>query len=75
MNNEASLSISLTRDEALVLLEIFGDFRDEAAIVVKDQAERRALWNLTCLLEKAIPDIFSSNYRELVEGAKRNLSY
>jgi hypothetical protein len=75
MNNEGSLSIPLTRDEALVLLEVFGDFGDEAVIPVKDQAERRALWNLTALLEKALAEVFSSNYRELVESGKRNLSY
>lgn len=74
MTDQSSLSITLTRDEALVLLEMLGDFRDEPVVTVKDQAERRALLNLTCLLEKAVPEVFSPNYGELVEIAKRNLS-
>ena len=74
MTDEGALSIRLTKDEALVLLEIIGDFRDESAIQVRDQAERHALWNLSALLEKAIPEIFAPNYRELVKAAKKNLS-
>lgn len=74
MTDQSSLSITLTRDEALVLLEMLGDFRDEPVVTVKDQAKRRALLNLTCLLEKAVPEVFSPNYGELVEIAKRNLS-
>ncbi len=73
--NQGSLSITLTRDEALVLLEILGDFRDEPVVTVRDQAERHALWKLTCLLEKAVPEVFSPNYGELVEIAKKNLSH
>lgn len=75
MASQDSLSITLTRDEALVLLELLGDFHDEPALPVRDQAERRVLWNLTCLLEKAVPDVFNPKYGELVEIAKKNLSW
>jgi hypothetical protein len=75
MTNQGSISITLARDEALVLLEMLADFRDELVVTVRDQAERRALWNLTCLLEKALPEALSPKYRELVEIAKKNLSH
>jgi len=75
MANQDSFSITLTQDEALVLLEMFADFGDQQAIVIRDQAERRALWNLGCLLEKAVPHTLSPGYGELVKIARTNLSY
>jgi hypothetical protein len=59
MSTQDSLSIALTRDEALVLLEMLGDFGDLPSLPVRDQAERRALWNLACILEKAVPEVSS----------------
>jgi len=68
--------ISLTQDEALVLFEWLSrideqtnDFRD----LVEDQAEQRALWNLSCLLERELVQPFSANYAELVEQARSRL--
>ena len=50
---EDEVAIVLSRDEALVLFDWLNrtdaqhnDLRD----IVEDQAEQRALWNLTCLL-------------------------
>lgn len=74
MVTQDSVSITLTKDEALVLLELVDDFRDEPSLAVRDQAERHALWNLACLLQKAVPEVFSPNYKELVEIARKNLS-
>jgi hypothetical protein len=75
MTNPGMLSIALTRDEALILLDMLADFRGEAVLPVRDLAERQVLWNLTCLLEKAVPEVMTTNYRELVELAKTNLSH
>jgi len=75
MTNPDSLSITLSRDEALILLDMLADFRDEAVLPVTSQAERRALWNLTCLLEKVVPEAVGTNYRELVKIATKNLSH
>jgi hypothetical protein len=41
--------------------------------LVEDQAERRALWNLTALLERVLVEPFSAQYRELVEQARERL--
>jgi hypothetical protein len=79
MTSEDSITITLTKDEALVLLEMSGDFRDRshnpAVLPLRDQAERRALWNLACVLEKSVPEVFGRKYRELVEMARKNLSH
>jgi hypothetical protein len=60
-------------DEALVLFEwlsrtdeLTSDFGD----LVEDQAEQRALWNLTCLLERVLIEPFQPEYQELVEQAR-----
>ena len=74
MDSGDSLVVVMTHDAALVLLEMFADLRDEASVPIRDQAERRALWNLVCSIEKVLPEIFSSNYAERVEIAKKNLS-
>jgi phosphoribosylaminoimidazole carboxylase (NCAIR synthetase) len=47
----------MTHVEALVLLEMFADFRNEVSVPVRDQAERRALWNLVCNIEKVLPEV------------------
>jgi hypothetical protein len=75
MDSQGSLSITLTKDEALVLFELMDDFLDEPSLAVRDQAERRAIWNLAGRLRKAVPEVFSPNYKELVEIARKNLSW
>ena len=69
------MSITLTKDEALVLLELVDDFRDEPSLAVRDQAERHALWKLSGHLRKGVPEVFNPNYKELVEIARKNLSW
>lgn len=63
-------------DEALVLFEwltrtdrLTNDFGD----LVEDQAEQRALWNLTCLLERELVEPLSPVYQELVGRARDRL--
>lgn len=75
MDSQNSVSITLTKDEALVLFELMDDFLDEPSLAVRDQAERRALWNLAGRLRKSVPEVFSPNYKELVEIARKNLSW
>lgn len=68
--------LRLSRDEALVLFEWLyrndvttNDFAD----LVEDQAEQRALWNLTCLLERELVEPFPPQYAELIEQARAGL--
>ncbi|MCM0674845.1 hypothetical protein NCC78_09095 [Micromonospora phytophila] len=68
--------VRLSHDEALVLFEwlsrtdeLTNDFGD----LVEDQAEQRALWNLTCLLERVLVEPVRSEHRELVEQARSRL--
>ncbi|TDC44969.1 hypothetical protein E1258_31000 [Micromonospora sp. KC207] len=73
---EREVVVRLSHDEALVLFqwlnrtdERTSDFAD----LVEDQAEQRVLWNLTCLLERELPEPVSSGYRELNDQARTRL--
>jgi hypothetical protein len=68
--------ITLTRDEALVLFECLSrtDSRtNDLGDLAEDQAEQRALWNLTCLLERVLAEPLSPNYTELLGAARSRL--
>jgi len=68
-----SVRLELTGDEALVLFEFLARFDDEGTLAVQDQAEERALWNLHCLLQKQLVDIFHPEYKALVAAARDRL--
>ena len=55
------IDIALTKDEALVLFEFLSRYAETDRLNIEDSAEQQALWNLTCLLEKALTEPFSSN--------------
>jgi hypothetical protein len=50
--NEKEVTIRLTFAEAVVLDELLRRYSDTDILAIDDQAEQRALWNLTCLLER-----------------------
>lgn len=64
------VTLSLTKAEALVLFDLVFDFRDQAALAIRDDAEKIALWNLTCLLEKALVEPFREDYDSLLAKAR-----
>jgi hypothetical protein len=67
------VNIKLTKDEALVLFEFLSRFSDEDSLTIEDQAEQRALWNLTCLFEKALSEPFSNGWAHIIQGARNRL--
>lgn len=73
MANEDLVRIELTSDEALVLFEFLQRFSESDKLVLEDQAEQRALWNLTCILEKELAQPFAVNYGELLSQARDRL--
>lgn len=69
MTDEVSLGLS--RDEALVLLEwLARTGAGEQPAAFEDQAEQRVLWDLEAVLEKHLVEPFKSDYRELLEAAR-----
>ncbi|WP_127559257.1 hypothetical protein [Saccharospirillum alexandrii] len=67
------VEIRLTKDEALVLFEFLSRFSNEDKLSIQDQAEARALWNLTCVFEKTLAEPFSVDWNEIVERARDRL--
>ncbi|WP_205679059.1 hypothetical protein [Aquisphaera insulae] len=65
--------LQLTHDEALVLFEFLTRFQDEDSLVIRNQAEQRALWNLQALLETSLVDPFKPDYEALVVAARDRL--
>lgn len=59
--------ISLTGDEALVLFDLLHRWEDDEQVSSpQHQAEQVALWNLSALLERAVPEALDPRYTELI---------
>ncbi len=67
------ITVELTEDEALVLLDYLTRSSKSGREGVEDQAAQRALWNLEAVLEKALPAVVDPNYTELVAKARDRL--
>ncbi|MFI7425894.1 hypothetical protein ACIBPB_02790 [Micromonospora sp. NPDC049836] len=73
---EDEVVLRLSRDEALVLFEWLyrtDETTNDFADLVEDQAEQRALWNLTCPLERELVEPFSPQYAGRVEQSRARL--
>lgn len=73
---EREVVVRLSHDEALVLFEWLSrtdERTSDFADLIEDQAEQRALWNLTALLERELVDPVQAEYRTLVDEARSRL--
>jgi len=71
---DEDVRINLTLDEALVLDDLLQGLGDQGVLPIVHPSQRRALWNLACLLESALVAPFKPDYRERLDAAKRNLT-
>jgi hypothetical protein len=80
-----AVAISLPKGTWLVLFEYLahsydvwhGDAQksdDTFVLLDPDAGERTALWHLEGAIEGALPEIFASNYSELISEAKQRLT-
>ena len=74
METKETTTIVLSRDEALVLDDLLSTLFDQPAVQIAHPAQRRALWNLACLIEKELVETFQPDYKERLEIAKKNLT-
>jgi hypothetical protein len=70
---EEQVVIELSKPEALVLFELLSRFTDSDRLEIEDRAEERVLWNVQCLLERALVEPFEPDYRELLSEARNRL--
>lgn len=70
---EHKIEISLKKDEAIVLFEFLSRFSRTDLLQIEHQAEERALWDLTCSLEKKLSEPFSGDYSKILKSARERL--
>jgi hypothetical protein len=71
--NLFDVQITITANEAIVLFEILQRFSNTDKLVIEDQAEERALWNLCCVFEKNLLASFDKEYTGLLQEARDRL--
>jgi len=71
--SEEKVTVSLTKEEALVLFEVLSRFTETDKLSIEDQAEERALWNLTAIFERELAEPFAKNYDAILEQARSKL--
>lgn len=72
-SDQDKVTVKLSQAEALVLFEFCSRFTEQETLAMEDQAEERALWNLTAALEKILLEPFLPDYDERVEEARKKL--
>jgi hypothetical protein len=70
---EETVTLPLTPDEALVLFDFLPRFDATDTLSIDDPAEQRALWNLSCLLERELTGPFLPDYDKRLAAAHERL--
>lgn len=70
VSREDAVTIQLTGDEALVLLDWVGRFNENGDGTFLDHAEQRVLWRVEGSLEQVLVAPFAGNYLELLSQAR-----
>jgi len=67
-----TVTLTVGKDEALVLFELLADFHEQATLPI-DNGARAALWRLGATLEKCLVEPFYPDYLEILADAKKRL--
>jgi hypothetical protein len=70
---DETVTLTISKDEALILFVLLVDFFDEPAIIIKDNADRMALSRLGGTLEKTLVEPFMENYTAIASDARKRL--
>ena len=73
MKISASVSLSLSNDEALVLFEWLSREDQKGAIPTQDESEQRVLWELEGQLERALVEPLEGDYSAKVAAARERI--
>ena len=66
-------NLKLNTYELIVFSHWLNGFLDSDNFDKLDEAEKIALQNINCILEENNPDLFSSDYNQILDEAKQNL--
>ena len=67
--NNCDVIVSLSQDEALVLLDWLAVF-NKSEQAFSDQAAQRVLWDVEAMLERSVDVVFSDGYERLLAEAR-----
>ena len=67
------VTITLSRNEALVLFEFLSRFTDQQQLDIREQAEQRVLWDLHADLESALPEPLAHDYDQHLQRARESI--
>ena len=76
MNDQKNITLTITNDEALVLYEFLARFNEgepDRPDIFEDQAEKKALWIIECLLQEQLVEPFKPDYMDLVYEARNKI--
>ena len=76
MTDQQNITLTITKDEALVLFEFLARFNEnepDRPDIFEDQAEQRVLWNIECLLEEQLAEPFRPEYIDLLHAARNKV--
>ncbi len=74
MKENKEITLSLTKDEALVLFEFLARFNEkDHENLFEDQAEQKMLWIIEGQLQKILVEPFKSDYIEIIKEARNRL--
>ena len=73
MSRSASVTISLTADQALVLFEWLTRQDNQGALPTEHQAEQNVLWEIEAQLEKILVEPLRPDYEALLVAARDRL--
>ena len=72
MLNE-TVTINITKAEALVLFELLADFHGQPVLEIKDNAERLSLVRIHGALESTLVEPFAKDYDQIIQAARAYL--
>ncbi len=75
MDAAGDVVIRLSRDEALMLFEILHRWEEQGRVAEPEHhAEQIALWNLSCMLESELAEVFDPAWDRLIADARMRLA-
>lgn len=74
MTDRQNISLTLTKDEALVLFDFLGRFNQtDHTDIFEDQSEQKTLWILEGQLGKQLVEPFKPDYKDIIKEARNKI--
>ncbi len=68
-----NITLSLTKEEAIVLFEFVSRFTQRGSLTIQHLAEEKVLWNICADLEKILTEPFQLNWSEILQHAQNTI--